>query len=152
MSLGRIEEKHDHVKIGESELFSGLLKPKNETATKEPPKKSEARVEFEKTEKNKKYIDIMLRASRFTNISTNNNKKQNLLEKTIISKVSNIKNFDYLSLRQTHNKLYKRVTNFLEREKENKYSLFIFSDYMYKIDKALSKKKRILIVTENYVY
>lgn len=41
-------------------------------------------------------------------------------EPTFITKVSKINNFDFLALRNSTNKMYKRVNQFLERYKENK--------------------------------
>lgn len=61
-------------------------------------------------------------------------------------------NFDYLGLRDESNKLFKKVSFFLEKNGENKHSLNIFTDYMYKINSHFSKTKRILIVTEQNFY
>jgi hypothetical protein len=113
-------------------------------------RQSQAMEEFVKKEKGKKLKDIMTRASRFTRLTMSMNSSSNPLtqrEQSIISCVSKINNFDYLSLRSPANKLYKRVSQFLERQGENKWATVIFSDYMYKIDSQLNKTKRILLAT-----
>lgn len=46
-------------------------------------------------EKGKKYKDILLRASRYTKLSTNLNARG----PSVVARASNIKNFDFLSLR-----------------------------------------------------
>ena len=56
-------------------------------------------------------------------------------------------NFDYLGLRNPQNKLYKRVSMFLDRNGENKWSPMLYTDYMHKIDSKLHKTKRVIIVT-----
>jgi hypothetical protein len=48
----------------------------------------------------------MLRASRFTRLSMNVNKR----EPSVVNIASKVTNFDYLALRSTTNKLYKRVS------------------------------------------
>ena len=95
----------------------------------------------------------MMRASRFTRLTLSaQHNDSGQREQTVISQVSKITNFDYLALRSPANKLYKRVSQFLERQGENKYSAVLFSDYMYKIDSHLNKTKRILMATQQNVY
>ena len=73
-------------------------------------------------------------------------------ESSIIGLLSRQTNFDYLGLREESNKLCKLTTRFLEAQGENKHSLVLFTDYMYKINSHLSKTKRILLVTEKNLY
>jgi hypothetical protein len=61
-------------------------------------------------------------------------------------------NFDYLGLRDESNKLFKRVSYFLDTNGEKQYDLCLFTDYMYKINSHLSKTKRILLVTDQTLY
>jgi protein involved in ribonucleotide reduction len=93
----------------------------------------------------KKIMQNGIRASRFTTLSKNfsnlsglassgnKNKDTPVREPTIIGQLSKNSNFDYLGLRDDTNKLYKRVSLFLEKNGEKKHSLSIFTDYMYKI-------------------
>lgn len=55
-------------------------------------------------------------------------------------------------MRDESNKLFKKMTFFLEKNNENPHALTIFTDYMYKINSHLSKTKRILIVTDLNIY
>jgi hypothetical protein len=75
-------------------------------------------------ERLKKMMQNGIRASRFTRLSKNFNSGLlggGVREPTIIGQLSKTTNFDYLGLRDESNKLYKRVTLFLERSKENKH-------------------------------
>jgi hypothetical protein len=52
----------------------------------------------------------------------------------VVAKVSMNTNFDYLGLRDEENKLYRRVSHFLEKNGEKTTIIAIFTDYMYKIN------------------
>lgn len=94
-----------------------------------------------------RYTRLTMRMSNLGN-SIVGGKNNGQREASILAGLSKITNFDYLSLRSPANKLFKRVSQFLERQGENKYASVIFSDYMYKIDSHLNKTKRILLVTQ----
>ena len=112
-------------------------------------------------ERLKKMMQDGIRASRFTRLSKNfspnmlNKSKQEgsvVREPSFLGHLTRNNNFDYLGLRDETNKLYKKVSVFLEKNGENKHALSIFTDYMYKINSHYSKNKRLLIVTETKIY
>lgn len=72
----------------------------------------------------------MKNAGRWTRISMNANNR----EPSVVNVASKVKNFDYLALRTSSNKLFKRVSQFLQRQGESPHLSTVFSDYMYKID------------------
>jgi hypothetical protein len=79
-----------------------------------------------------------------------------LREKSIIDKISKIKNFDFLGLRSKENKYYKRVLRILERYNEMPVGvqdgMECFTEYIYKIDTSYKKHKRTVLVTSHAFY
>lgn len=71
---------------------------------------------------------------------------------TILTRVSMIKNFDYLALRSKTHKYHKRIQKLMERNFEDVTSPDFFSEYIKKIDTNYNKNKRILVITTDALY
>jgi hypothetical protein len=120
------------------------------------PQKTEKEIEEEKkiqeiSNKIKSKLDNQVRMSQF------NGRGQSFLrEKSIIDRISKIKNFDFLALRSKDNKYYKRVTRILERYNEIQegapQGMECFTEYIFKIDTSFKKHKRKILITKGGVY
>ena len=79
-----------------------------------------------------------------------------LRDKSIIDKISRIKNFDFLALRSKENKSYKRVSRILERYDEKpvgvKEGMECFTEYIKKIDTSYKRHKRKILITSSALY
>eukprot|EP00345_Euplotes_harpa_P013140 CAMPEP_0168336348 /NCGR_PEP_ID=MMETSP0213-20121227/11485_1 /TAXON_ID=151035 /ORGANISM="Euplotes harpa, Strain FSP1.4" /LENGTH=296 /DNA_ID=CAMNT_0008341517 /DNA_START=102 /DNA_END=988 /DNA_ORIENTATION=+ len=138
-NLGVIEEEDD-----ESETF------------KSKAKKTEKNIEEEKkiqeiSDKIKSKLDTQVRMSQF------NGKGQSFLrDKSIIDRISKIKNFDFLALRSKDNKYYKRVSKILERYNElpigTSKGMECFTEYIKKVDVGFKEHKRKIMITSAAMY
>lgn len=132
------DEVHDMDLLFDRHLAPAPKKLINSMITPSEMKKQELGMKIKDT------MEGILRKSRISVVHSTR-------EPSIISKMSRVNNFDFLSLRTPSNKLYRRVNVFLDRYKESRSQLF-FTDYMSKIDSKLNKQKRILFVTEKNLY
>ncbi|CAI2364305.1 unnamed protein product [Moneuplotes crassus] len=148
--------------ITEEDDEDGTFKTRPKQSVKEEDKKEDKKeekkedknqkVNQETTQRIKTILEQQIRKSQIGGRG-----QSNLRDKSIINRISRIKNFDFLALRSKDNKNYKRVKRILERYDEfpkgkKKEQLECFTEYIYKIDTNMKKSKRKIMITPNAFY
>ena len=71
---------------------------------------------------------------------------------SVIKRISKLRDFDFLKLRDPDHKYYKRIFKLLKRYHEDHASTLFFSEHIMKIDTQFEKHKRILVVTPDRLF
>lgn len=152
--FGKIETKEKKDLLGKD---LGIIDEEDDdeskaSTIKNVPKEDINKKKIEETNnKIKNILDKQVRMSQF-----NGRGPSTIRENSVINKISKIKNFDFLGLRNKDNKYYKRVIRILERYKEMPMGvqdgMECFTEYIYKIDTSYNKHKRKILITSHALY
>ena len=79
-------------------------------------------------------------------------KQSQTLKKTIIGKMYMKTSYDDLGLRDPASRAYRKITGIIRNKSQPTEADMVFSDYMYKTDASLNKRRVIMLVTDQNLW
>jgi pyrimidine operon attenuation protein/uracil phosphoribosyltransferase len=73
-------------------------------------------------------------------------------EGTIIGRMANIENFDFIGIKNKNHPLFEKLNRVMSKYDENQHCPYVFTDFVYQISYDLKRNKRLLVITEETIY